>query len=187
MDDRKARAGFTLAEVLVILAIIAALAAVILPTVTNQVRKAELGRIESDFTSLRTGIETFTVDVHRYPGDLHDLGSAIGATDADIDGTAYSGGLQARWNGPYIDRVVAAAADTAMETGFGLYILNDLKKVDYGNGVSYLTLAAVDVAQPEFDRLDELLDGGDGAAAGRVRRVDTAGIDTLHFLALPIN
>ena len=186
MSHAAKRAGFTLAEVLVILAIIAALAAVILPTVTNQVQKAELNRVESDFTNLRTGMEAFTVDVHRYPGDLHDLGTPISGTDADIDGTAYSGGLQSRWDGPYVDRVVASTADTAFETGFGLYILNDLQSVAYGNGVNYITVTAVDAATTEFDRLDELLDGGDGASAGRVRRV-TGPPDTLKFLALPIN
>lgn len=179
------RRGFTLVEVLVILAILAGLAAVLVPTVSNQVRKADLGRITGDLTNLRTGVETFLVDVHRYPADIEDLVSPIDASDADIDGASYPTGLQNRWEGPYIDRVISDGG--TLETGFGGLIQDDFDATTDG-GVDYLTVTILGIAQPEFDRLDAELDEGNGAAAGRLRwAAGGAAADTTYFHALPIN
>lgn len=181
------RQGFTLVEVLVILAILAALAAVLVPTVSNQVRKADVGRVTGDLTNLRSGIEAFLVNVNRYPGDAEDLATTITTADADINGVTYSPGLVGKWEGPYIDRVFAAV--DSMETGFGGLIRSDFGILDYGNGIDYLTVVITGIAQPEFDRVDADMDDGDGIAAGRLRweGVANTGTDTTTFLAIPIN
>lgn len=175
------RNGFTLVEVLVILAILAALAAILVPTVANQVRKADVGRVVGDLDNLRTGVEAFLVNVHRYPGDVEDLGTPITVADTDINGVVYSPGLVARWEGPYVDAVMAEAG--SFETGFGGAIQDDFASKDYGNGVSYLTVTVLDLASPEFTTIDEAIDGGDGVSAGRLRLSN----DSTHYFALPIN
>jgi len=178
------RSGFTLIEMLIILAIMAALAAVLLPTLTNQIQKSEVSRVTGDLTNLRTAAEAFLVDVHRYPGDIEDLGTPITATDTDADTVAYPPGLVARWDGPYIDRVVADG--DSLETGFGGQIQDDLVKVEYpaASGIFYLTVNVSGFAQSDFDRVDEGMDDADGAAAGRLRWITP---DTVRFLAIPIN
>lgn len=179
------RPGFTLVEVLVILAILAALAAVLVPTVSNQVRKADLGRVTGDLTNLRTGVEAFLVNVHRYPADIEDLAYPIDGTDADVNGSGYPAGLQSRWEGPYVDRIIADGG--TLETGFGGLIQDDFAASTV-NGVDYLTVTITGVAQPEFELLDAELDEGNGVAAGRL--LWTSGgtdPDTIHFYALPIS
>lgn len=180
------RRGFTLVEVLVILAILAALAAVLVPTVSNQVRKADLGRVTGDMTNLRTGVEAFLVNIHRYPADIEDLVSPIDASDVDINGANYPTGLQSRWEGPYIDRVISDGG--TLETGFGGLIQDDFAATTDG-GVDYLTVTILGIAQPEFDRIDTELDEGNGAAAGRLQWSSGGGsaADTTYFYALPIN
>jgi prepilin-type N-terminal cleavage/methylation domain-containing protein len=180
------RHGFTLVEVLVILAILAALAAVLVPTVSNQVRKADLGRVTGDLTNLRTGVEAFLVNVHRYPADIEDLVFPIDGADADINGSGYPAGLQSRWEGPYIDRVIAAG--DSLETGFGGLIADEFA-ITTDAGVDYLTVRIFGIALPEFTVLDANIDEGNGAAAGRLRFFASATTepDSIHFFALPIN
>jgi prepilin-type N-terminal cleavage/methylation domain-containing protein len=181
------RKGFTLVEVLVILAILAALAAVLVPTVSNQVRKADVGRAVGDMTNLRSGIEAFLVNVHRYPGDIEDLVYPIDGSDADVTTDTYPAGLISRWEGPYVDRVITDGG--TLETGFGGLIQDDFAAVDLdAAGVDYLTVKITGIANPEFLLIDTQIDEGNGATAGRLRWWDGgAAPDSIHFYALPIN
>src|SRR5438552_9912404 len=85
-------AGFTLAEILVALALMAVLAAVLLPTVAGQILKGDAGKTVSDLQAVRSGSEQFLADIHRYPGKYSDLTKAITtavATHKDILSNAY--------------------------------------------------------------------------------------------------
>lgn len=177
--------GFTLVEVLVILAILAALTAILVPSVANQVRKGDAGRVTADLDNLRTGIEAFLVHVHRYPGDAEDLGAPITGADTDIHGDAYPPGLVDRWDGPYIDRVFADGGTA--ETGFGATLQDDFTLTEFpaASGIDYLTIRLTAIAAPEFDSVDEAIDGGDGPAAGRFRHFAPG--DSAHYLALPVD
>lgn len=183
------RKGFTLVEVLVILAILAALAAILVPTVSNQVRKADVGRVTGDLTNLRSGIEAFLVNVHRYPGDIEDLVYPIQSdgSDQDINGQNYPTGLVARWEGPYIDRVIASGGTGTLETGFGGEI-QDAFTITALGGVDFLTVTITNIAEPEFDLIDAQIDEGNGPDEGRLQFTPANGDpDTIHFYALPIN
>lgn len=177
------RSGFTLTEILVVLAIMAALAAIILPAVASQTIKAEVSRVTGDLTNIRTATEAFIVDVHRYPGDIEDLVAPIGGGDLDINGNAYAAGLQAKWTGPYVDRVMPDG--DSLETGFGGYVLDNFVN-DTITGVGHLTALIVGIDSVDFVRVDEAIDEGNGPTSGRLHW--TAGPpDTLRFFALPIN
>lgn len=181
------RKGFTLVEVLVILAILSALAAVLVPTVTNQVRKADINRVTGDLTNLRTGVEAFLVNVHRYPGDMEDLVFPIqtDGTDTDINAQNYSTGLAANWEGPYIDRAITDGG--TLETGFGGLIHDDFA-AETLNSVSFLRVTITGIDTVEFALIDANIDEGNGPAEGRLHWTD-GGVDpdTIHFYALPIN
>jgi len=106
------RRGFTLAEVLVTVAIVAIVAAVVVPAVTQQVTKADVPAFNSSVNGLRTAITSFVSDVRRIPGQVDHLQSLIATTDYEIstdgDGTngvplapRYTASNVARWRGPY--------------------------------------------------------------------------------------
>src|SRR5688500_19840537 len=112
----RTRRGFTLAEILVALALMALLAAVLLPTVAGQVLKGDAGRVVQDLEAVRAGSERFLTDLRRYPGRYSDLSKAITVGETDILGNAYNAGLVSKWKGPYVTKDTITAS---VETGFG--------------------------------------------------------------------
>ena len=54
---RQPKSGFSLAEILVAIAIIAVVAAILIPSIGGQLRSGDESRIQQDFISLRTGAE----------------------------------------------------------------------------------------------------------------------------------
>ena len=92
MDNR----GFTLAEVVVIVFVLALLTAVVIPVGINQIEKAKLARCMADLRSLQASVWTFTPDgmVHPTGKEFWDL--AYGGTKPGpfvylVDGAPNSG------------------------------------------------------------------------------------------------
>lgn len=176
------RPGFTLAEILVMLAIMAVLAAVLVPTITNQIRKGDVNAISGDLTSLRGGIEAYVSDVHRYPASLQQLIDPTAVTGGnDVLGNAIPSGLSNRWGGPYIDRVDVTGGLT---TGFGGVLKNTFGTTTI-NGVPYLRVDITGVDEADFADVDEVIDGSANSTTGRLRWVTAS--STIQFMALPVN
>lgn len=176
----RARRGFTLAELLVALAIIAALAAVLIPAVTGQIAKSDVSRAIQDLTNLRTGVEQFVADVHRYPGKVSHLTNQITVAQKDININTYPAGLVGRWKGPYL------AKDTlpgGHQTGFGAVIRDSLVRLTYQAGVNYVTVVVAGISQADFNQIDLEIDGTVNAATGLLRWVTG---DTVKFLTIPV-
>ncbi len=132
------RKGFTLIEVLVTVIVIGVLAAVVIPAVTNQLGAADPSRILSDATNIRTGLETFNMNVRpKFPGDVEDLANSITAsnstTDADINGSPYAATDATTWKGPYIEKTVAtlvtgSSTEIAFTSGYGSSVRSGFAK-----------------------------------------------------------
>lgn len=179
--NRILRRGFSLGELLVGMAIIAVLAAVILPAVAGQVTKSDATRTIQDLSSLRTGVEQFQADVRRYPKKLSHLTRAI-TGQSDINGTNYPANLIARWKGPYLSRDTTGALG-GLVTGYGAVMMDSLVKITYQPGVDYVTVRVSGITQTDFERMDAEIDGAISATNGVLRWVTG---DTLKFLAVPI-
>lgn len=184
------RVGFTLAEILIALALIAVLAAVLLPAVAGQIMKGDAGRTMQDLDAVRAGVDQFLADVHRYPQKYSHLSTKIVGTDEDINGTVYPAGLIAKWSGPYVTKDLNE--NDVIPTGFGANIQDSLVKVLNTNGVNYVTVWILGIDSSGFARLDLEIDGNTSTftvarTTGLLRwAAGTGGVDTTKFLATPI-
>jgi general secretion pathway protein G len=86
---------FTLIELLLVLVILTALAAVVVPKFVGRGKQAQIARAQSDIASLGVALGAFEVDNGRYPTSAEGLAALSVAP----------GGLT-NWHGPYIERPV---------------------------------------------------------------------------------
>lgn len=86
----KGKRGFTLMEILIVLAIIAMLVAIIGPNIFKRFSHAKVTNTAIQMKSLESGLQALKLDIGRDPTD--DEGLALLVTDAGVTG----------WNGPYI-------------------------------------------------------------------------------------
>ena len=169
------RAGFTMLEVLVVLAVLIALAAVILPQVAGRARGATTGSLASTLTTLNEAVATFRTDVRRYPSTLVHLTTPPPAGALDACGAAIPGGLLANWRGPYLQRPVPASG---LPAGDAL-VTPGLRRS--GGTVAELTIRAAHVDGDLAADLDAAFDGDGDLSAGSIRW-SAAGEDTLRFV-----
>lgn len=182
LTGRKQRKrGFTLVETVVTVGIVAALAAVVYPTVVKQFDSADPTRVAEDLNNIRTGIETFGVNVRPHmPRDLEDLSNKISTTDTAITsvGTTASYSLtdSLAWQGPYISLNIATTAlrdSVVFTSGFGSRVHNRITLYDVdlnatgGDSVPIASLTSAEMAAIHlsllsgvaFNAINEFIDG----------------------------
>jgi len=94
MDRRRRRqAGFTLIEMMVVMVIIGLLMALVGPRFIRQEEKAKLKAARAQIELLGTALDTFRLDVGRYPTSQEGL-AALQQRPFGID----------RWDGPYLKK-----------------------------------------------------------------------------------
>jgi type IV pilus assembly protein PilE len=176
--DRKHR-GFTLAEVLVTIAIIAIMAAVLLPALNNQLSKGDTSRIASDLTNLQSGIQAFVSDIRQYPASTNQLVSTL--SGSDINGVTFTASAIADWKGPYVSR------DVLSNTGGRASIASAFSKTST-NSTDFLTISLSPITADQFASLEGALDEGTtsstSTSAGIIRYSSVS--STLFFLVTPI-
>jgi prepilin-type N-terminal cleavage/methylation domain-containing protein len=180
----KKRSGFSLAEILVAIAIIAVVAAVVIPAIGGQLRSGDESRVQQDFTNIRSGIEQFLADVHRYPnsiGQITNIPAANAAGQPGLTGGVYNAGQVSRWRGPYITKDSALA----VKTGFDVSMNSTFTAVTFG-GINYLTITILNFENTNATRLDQKMDDG-VLTTGQLQWVVTAApLGTLTYYVIPI-
>lgn len=98
-QSTKAR-GFTLLEMLVVLAIIALLAGLVGPRLFSKVNQSQVTTAQTQVKLLRGAVENVRLDIGRYP--TADEGLSL------LTKGPSEPALAARWRGPYLDDVLPA-------------------------------------------------------------------------------
>lgn len=71
--SRCAEQGFTLLELMIVMVVIGLLAAIAIPSYTNNIRNAKEAVLKEDLHTMRTAIDSYTVDKQKAPQSLDDL------------------------------------------------------------------------------------------------------------------
>lgn len=178
------RKAFTLPEVLVTIAIVATLAAVLLPSLNSQLSKGEGSRASNDLLAVQTAVNTFVSDVRRYPASLSHLTIPITNVQLDINGNLYPIPLVAKWKGPYLAKELTSSN---LITGFGAQIQGTFVKSPSNefNGISYVKVNVTPIPSDDFNRIDEIIDETLSSSTGQLRwSASSSGVAS--FYAVPI-
>lgn len=205
------RAGFSLIEVIVTLAILAGLLAVLFPVVVDQVERGEPTRIASDLGAISSALEVFRIHVLEVPDDLEDLVNPLTIADRRLDGETYTERQTERWEGPYLDTpfLEAGAGDPlspdSLDTGYKSWIMPQLALYNSltsdslprsaQDQANYVAVMVRGMTRENFEVLNRAIDGtseesgSDGECPvcswdrGKLRWDDAT--ETAYYLALP--
>jgi len=92
---RTRQRGFTLIEIMVVMAIIAMLAAMVGPRIMGSMSKAEVQAAAAQIERLGTALDTFRLDMGRYPSSQEGLAALMQPPSG-----------ASRWDGPYLNKDV---------------------------------------------------------------------------------
>lgn len=157
--------GFTLIELMVVIAIIAVLAAVVAPQVFRQIAKGRIASAEAFHNSVKTASTSYFADTGVWPATCNQVtcNTAAGANGGFIAAATTNPG----WDGPYLDRWPPANANPWS----GNYTWNSVAAgVNFGAvaaGERWLNITLVPRASAQ--RIDNDIDRALGNATGMVR------------------
>lgn len=163
----------TIVEILIGLAILAIIAAVVLPTTAGQLREGHAAALANQLANLRDAIGNYRQNVGAYPISLTQLTSQpVGGVDAC--GTPLSNAEVNAWRGPYINQNIAGN----MPVGNAV-VIAALIRVPAGT-IALLQIRAGRVENDIATDLEEQFDGNANFATGTILWT-AAGDDTLTF------
>jgi prepilin-type N-terminal cleavage/methylation domain-containing protein len=164
---KNVRRGFTLPETLVTVTVIAVLAAVVVPAVTQYAGKGDIPSVRENINALATAATNYVADERTYPSALTDVAKyAGGMSFASTSGTstAYLGGNS---------------------SGYALVVENVFDNTHSINGAPYLSLSIKGSASSySCQDLDTALDDG-VLTTGKFQGTASTPCSTGYWLLIP--
>jgi prepilin-type N-terminal cleavage/methylation domain-containing protein len=167
------RRAMTIVEVLVALAILAIIAAVVLPTTAGQLRDGHATALANQLANLREAVANYRQNVGAYPASLTQL-TTLPVGGVDACGTPLSAAEVNAWRGPYINQNIVGN----MPVGNAI-IVASLTRTTIGTAV-LLRIRAARVENDIASDVEEQFDGNANFGTGTILWT-AAGDDTLTF------
>ncbi len=108
LRDLKDCGGYTLIELIVVIASIGILAAIAIPQYAGHRGMARIALVRTDLRNIQTAMEILASDTEKWPGP-NDVGSIANSEVWDLNspeaGLVATNGGFSNWNGPYIGSV----------------------------------------------------------------------------------
>ena len=175
--------GFTLAEVLVTVALLAVLAGVTIPAIMSRLTNSKGQTLARELADLGSGLRAFNSDLGTYPRYLNMLYSISDSvktycsTDIPLVVKNLTAGQQSRWRGPYVSRIITA--DYAIDAGT---VLNKVKRDATDNPIT-LQVTVTGVDSDIAAAAEETIDGPGGNYSTGFFRWD--GSDASYRISVP--
>lgn len=92
--------GFTLVEVLVVMAILVLLAGLVAPRILGSKKKANIQTVTTQIGGFKSALERYALDIDAFPTSEQGLQALITEPEADEEGNT---GGKSKWDGPYLN------------------------------------------------------------------------------------
>jgi prepilin-type N-terminal cleavage/methylation domain-containing protein len=158
------RRGFTLVEVLVVLAIGVILAAAFLPAIIGRLDQTRVDESAKSLAGVVEAMRAMHADVGRDPGRLSQLTTPITTGQQDVCGAFYTAAEAAAWAGPYLNRPLST---TGLPLPIGL--ARDLLVNTPPPPGTLLHIIVQGVSHEDALALSRKVDGNEDPASGVVR------------------
>lgn len=163
-------AGFSLVEVIVAAAIIAALSAVVFPVVAEQIERRRVDAAITTMKNLADAVTAFRVDVAMNPGRLVHLSAPITDTDLNSCGAAYGTPAANAWAGPYYTKQIPVSTGLPLSEDNLGRVQNVLVRNPVGVSTpGSLAFEVSGIPLEKVTEIDAAVDGDAGVTTGRVR------------------
>ncbi len=163
--------GFTLAEVIIALAILALLTAAALPVIFERLKAGRRSAIIGEMQALQNGILLFYRDVGRYPSRL-DFLSMKGNPMTDACNNQISTQNSNKYRGPYINKPIAMVDTLVGNTRYVLSTADSVESIILRTTINagsqqVLQINVLGVDQAVAEEIDLAVDGTSPAQLGQ--------------------
>ena len=173
------RRGMTLVEVLIALAILAIVAAMVIPTSAGQLRQGHAAALANQLTNLRQAIANYRENVGAYPIALTQLTTQPVPGEDDSCGANLSNAEINAWRGPYVNQNIVAALPVGNAS-----ISTALTRTTISGTTGDLQIEALGVDNDIAQVLEQQFDGNANLNAGNITW--TSASDGRLLLHIPI-